>query len=182
MSAREARTGHLRNFLAPFGVSLAFSDGAKTALDAWISRYGAFLYVDETGSSFLTRNPVWRGPRTGLNVIFDLATFLGEFAILESQNLRWEMHTDVPEGFRNSDETYQKPVITGVPGNPRYGFYIMDDVHRICHALLEASYMWQKPRFAVLPKTLHAQFASRTLRKMYFTARGDVAGANDALK
>ena len=47
MSGREARIGHLRDFLAPFGVSLAFSERAKIALDAWITRYGAFLYVDE---------------------------------------------------------------------------------------------------------------------------------------
>jgi hypothetical protein len=182
MSGREARVGYLRSFLASFGVALAFSDSAKTALDGWVSRYGAFLYVAERGSSFLTRNPAWRGPRAGLNAIFDLALFLGEFAIRESENLRWEMQTDVPEGLRGTHESYQRPCIAGIPGNPRYRFYIMDDVYRICHGLQEASYLWRKPRFQVLPKTLYAQFASRTLRNMYLMARGDVAGANDALR
>jgi len=181
MSVRVTRVGYLRSFLASFGVHLAFSESTETALDMWISRYGASLYVAESGSSFLTRNPAWRGPRAGLNVIFDLALFLGEFAIRESENLRWEMHTDVPEGLRGTDESYQKPCISGIPGNPRYHFYLLEDVHRICNALQEASYVWQEPRVQVVPKTLYVQFASRTLRKIYLMAHGDVAGANDAL-
>lgn len=182
VSSRAERIEHLRELLAPFGVPLAFSDETKTALDAWIARYGAFLYVREFGSSFLTRNPPWRGPRAGLNVIFDLATFLGEFAIHDSENLDWEMYTDVPEGLRRQDENYQKPVIAGFPHNPRWRSYIIEDVHTICRALQEASFMWAKPVLHVGSGTLmHTQFASRSLRSLQCLARGDTDGANRAV-
>ena len=181
MSSRAVRIEHLRGFLAPFGVSLAFSNDAKSALDAWIARYGAFLYVREFGSSYLTRNPLWRGPRAGFNVIFDLATFLGEFAIHESENLRWEMQTDVPTGPRRQDESYQKPALAGFPHNPRWRSYIIEEVHTICHAHQEASFMWVKPFIHVGSGALmYTQFASRTLRKLRHLARGDAEGANRA--
>jgi hypothetical protein len=182
MSSRRERIERLRGFLAPFGVSLAFSDDAKTALDAWIARYAAFLYVRESGSSYLTRNPLWRGPRTGLNVIFDLATFLGEFATHESGNLYWTLHTDVPTGLRTRDETYQRPAIGGFRDRPRWRFYVLDEVHSICHALQERCYLWAKPRFHLGSGTLlYTQFASRKLRHLHCMARGDAEGANRAL-
>jgi hypothetical protein len=182
MSSRTERIEHLRELLAPFGLSLAFSDEAKIALDAWIARYAAFLYVEESGSSYLTRNPPWRGPRAGFNVIFDLATFLGEFAIHESANLRWEMHTDVPSGLRRQDESYQRPAIAGFPDDPGSRFYVLDAVYSICHALQERCYQWAKPRFHVGTGTqLYTQFASRRLRYLHCLARGDAAGANRAL-
>lgn len=96
MSQRAARRDALQNFLAPFGVSLEFSDTAKSSLDKWLAKYGAFLYVRERGSSYLTYVPHWEGSRAGLNVIQDLAIFLGDFACEESVGLHWQMYTDVP--------------------------------------------------------------------------------------
>jgi hypothetical protein len=182
MSSRAERIEHLRGFLAPFGVPLAFSDETKTALDAWIARYAGFLYVRESGSSFLTRNPPWRGSRAGLNVVFDLAILLGEFAIHESDNLQWEMYTDVPTGLRKQSESYQRPVIAGFPDRERWRSYVMDEVYSICHALQERCYLWAKPHFHFGSGTLlYTQFASRKLRYLHCMARGDADGANRAL-
>jgi hypothetical protein len=59
VAQRPNRTDALRKFLASFGVAVEFSEGAKAPLDAWLARYGAFLYVREKGSSYLSRVPAW---------------------------------------------------------------------------------------------------------------------------
>jgi hypothetical protein len=175
MSQRAARTEALRQFLASFGVSLGFSEAVKFSLDRWFAKYGAFLYVYENGSSFDTRLPAWEGARSGLNVIHDLAIFLGDFAIKECPKLYWEMYTDVPTGMRTGHTHFQKPAIAGFPSNPRWRFYPLTDVHRICHALHEQSYMWKKPMFSMHPRSLYTQFVSYELTKIYVQARDKTA-------
>jgi Ferredoxin-like domain in Api92-like protein len=182
MSQRSARIDALRRFLLPFSVPLDFGENCKRALDAWIAKYGAFLFVRETGSSFLTRNPPWTGLRLGLNVIHDLAIFMGEFAIKESPNLFWCMHLDVPTGLQRSHESFQRPAIGGFQGNPRWHFYPHDRVHSTCHALRQMTYLWKKPLFQIRPRSLNAHFVSMTLRQTYFLARGDIAGADAVMK
>jgi hypothetical protein len=181
MAQRPARIEALQRFLAPFGVPLGFSPAAKSSLDAWLARYGAFLHIREKGSSYDSGVPAWEGARLGLNVIHDVAVFLGDFAIQESPALHWEMYTDVPTGLRTEMETFQKPVIAGFPNNPRWRFYPLMEVHRICHALREESYMWKKPMFRMSPRSLYTRFASKTLSSTYLLARGDEAAANKPL-
>jgi hypothetical protein len=177
MSQRATRIAHLRDLLARFGVAVDSSEQTKRALDMWIFRYGGFLYVHESGSSFLTHNPRWNGARAGLNVIFDLAVFLGEFAIGADPGLRWEMFTDMPSDKRKHARNYRKPIICGLRGR----IDMMRDVHQICRTLRENSYMWQKPGILVGRRKLCAEFASRTLMKAHRLARGDLAGARRAL-
>jgi hypothetical protein len=178
VSQRAVRTEALRRFLSQFGVSLDFSEVTKSLLDAWLASYGAFLYVSENRSSYHSRLPAWEGARLGLNVIHDLAVFLGDFAIQESPGLHWEMYTDVPTGLQTEDDTFQNPVIAGFPNNPRSRFDPLTDVHRICHALRHRTYMWQKPMFRISPQSLYTHFVSKTLSRTYLQARGDEAGAN----
>ena len=178
VSQRAVRTEALRRFLSQFGVSLDFSEVTKSLLDAWLASYGAFLYVSENRSSYHSRLPAWEGARLGLNVIHDLAVFLGDFAIQESPGLHWEMYTDVPTGLQTEDDTFQNPVIAGFPNNPRSRFDPLTDVHRICHALRHRTYMWQRPMFQMSPQSLYTHFVSKTLSRTYLQARGDEAGAN----
>jgi hypothetical protein len=166
MSQRAGRHDALRRFLATFGVSLDFSDAAKPALDGWIAKYGAFLWVHERGSSYLTYLPRWEGLRSGLNVIHDLAIFLGEFAIRENAGLHWEMYTDVPTGLQRRQEVFQKPVVAGFAGNPRWRFFPLTEVERMCHALRERTYMWRKPGMSMSPETLYTRFVSETLARV----------------
>jgi hypothetical protein len=181
LSQRAARTEALRRFLEAFGVSLAFSATAKSSLDAWLARYGAFLYVHEKGSSYLSHLPAWEGARLGLNVIHDLAVFIGDFAIQESAGLRWEMNTDVPTGLQRQYESFQKPMIAGFPYRPRWQFDPLTEVHRICHALRERTYMWRRPMFRMSPQSLYTDFVSETLTKTYQMVRGDKTRANGAI-
>jgi hypothetical protein len=175
MSQRPARGDALRQFLEPFGVPLEFSDSAKSSLDKWLAKYGAFLWVKERGSSYLTHRPGWDGLRAGLNVIHDVAVFLGEFAIRETPGLHWEMYIDVPTGLQRQQEAFQKPAIAGFSGNPRWRFFPHDRVHMICHALRERTYMGRKPRMSVQPEALYTRFVSETLVKTGEEARRDAS-------
>jgi hypothetical protein len=178
VSQRAVRTEALRQFLSQFGVSLDFSEVAKSSLDAWLASHGAFLYVHENRSSYHSRLPAWEGARLGLNVIHDLAVYLGDFAIQESPGLYWEMNTDVPTGLQTQDHTFQNPVVAGFPNSPRWRFDPLTDVHRICDALRHRTYMWQRPMFRMSPQSLYTHFVSKTLSRTYLWARGDKAGAN----
>jgi hypothetical protein len=182
MSQRETRIGYLRSLLAQFDIVLEFSDTTKDALDRWIAEYGAFLYIAEIGSSFVTYTPPWRDVRAGWNVIFDLAIFLGEFAINENSTLHWEMYTDVPSGLRKENHIYRKPVIAGFPERPGWRLDLMTQVHHICHALCESSFANCKPRMTINPRKLYTNFASMTLLKVRMEAQGDYEAANETMR
>jgi hypothetical protein len=181
MSQRATRIEHLRSLLARFDIALEFSDATKHALDRWIAKYGAFLYVEENGSSFVSYTPPWRDVRAGWNVIFDLAIFLGEFAIKENPALHWEMYTDIPSGLRKEDDRYRKPIIAGFPERPQWRLDLMSQVHQICHALRESSFMFRAPLMTISPRKLYTNFASMTLLKIRLEAQGNYEAANEMM-
>jgi hypothetical protein len=181
MSQRATRIEHLRSLLARFDIALEFSDATKHALDRWIAKYGAFLYVEENGSSFVTYTPPWRDVRAGWNVIFDLAIFLGEFVIKENPALHWEMYRDVPSGLRKENDRYRKPIIAGFPERPQWRLDLMTEVHRICHALRETSFAFRAPLMTISPRKLYTNFASMTLLKVHLEAQGNYEAANELM-
>jgi hypothetical protein len=178
LAQKAARLEALNRFLHPFGVSLAFTQQTKDALDGWLATYAALLYVAEDGCSFLTHNPEWTGARGGLNVIFDLAIFLGEFAINENRALRWAMDTRMQPGRTRTDEQFQRTVIVGGRQLFPFPWDAMPDLYDFCHAQCEASYMWKTALFHYGSRPLARQFATKTLRRINLSAEGDFATAN----
>jgi hypothetical protein len=177
----EQKTGRieaLAQFLKFFGVSLSFSQQAKSALDAWLATYAAFLYVSERGSSFLTHNPGWVGPRAGFNVIFDLASFLGDFAIHENPNLSWEMDNQREDGRTRTDHCFQRPAIFATRALPSFPRDLISDVHSFCHSQCEGTYMLRRPRFTYGSPALSRQFATKTLRYIQLCANDDFETAS----
>jgi len=179
LAQKAHRVDVLRRFLARFGVQLVFTDEAKKALDRWVANYGAFLYISETGSSFLTHTPEWVGPRSGFNVIFDLAIFIGDFAVKESPGLGWEMDARSERGRTRSDHGYQRPAIGSTTPLSFFPHDIIDETYSICHSLCEASYMWERSRFHYGPRPLARHFVTKTLRRIYLCARDDFETANN---
>jgi hypothetical protein len=179
LAQKANRVDAMRPLLAQFDIQLDFTDRAKEALDSWLTTHGAFLYVSETGSSFLTHNPEWVGPRSGLNVILDLAIFIGEFAIRESPGLGWEMDARRELGRTRSDHGFQRPAIGSA--SPLFSFPrdVIYETYNICHSLCEASYMWKKPRFQYGSALLARHFVTKTLRHTYLCARDDFETANN---
>jgi hypothetical protein len=170
MGTRAQRIDQLRGFLGKFHVILETSDTGLRKLDRWIARYGAFLAVRETGgSSFGTFLPAWRDERLGQNVIFDLATFIGEIVIERNQGLHWEVYRAVPIGARKSTPHYQALVIRGP--DPRMPWRIWPlHISQICCWLRERSFMWQKPSSTVLPKDSMTKAATYMVTQASVTA------------
>jgi hypothetical protein len=178
LAQKAGRVENLRRFLAPFGVSLDFTEQTKAALDHWLAAYAAFLYVHETGSSFLTRNPEWTDARLSLNVIFDLAIFLGDFAVHESPMLRWEMDVLKQPGRTRRDDEFQRPILAADTQLYPCRRDLIRETYDFCHARCEASYMWKESLFHLGSRALSRQFATKTLRNLYLRARGDFETAN----
>jgi hypothetical protein len=152
MATRAQRIDQLRGFLGNFNVTLDTSGAGLRKLDRWIARYGAFLAVRETGGrSFDTFLPAWRDERLGQNVIFDLATFIGEIVIERNPGFDWELYRAVPIGARKSDPHYQALAIRGPDARMPWRIWPLQ-MSRICCWLRERSFMWQKPSSKVLPK------------------------------
>ena len=86
------------------------------------------------------------------------------------------MYTDVPTGYAaQQDEAFQKPVIAGFAGNSRCRFDPLTDVHGICHALRERTYLWRKPKITTSP-ALYDNFVSETLAGIRQLAHCDDGG------
>ncbi len=163
MNTRGSRIERLRSFLEKFNVALETSDAGLRRLDRWIAKYGAFLSVRESGSSFLTHIPAWRNSRLGQNVIFDLATFLGEVMIQRNPGFDWELYRQVPSGLRKGSELHQALVIRGPNPDAPWRIWPFRRVPEACRALREKSFMWQKPRRTISPPEAVDKFASYIL-------------------
>jgi hypothetical protein len=179
LAQRADRIEALKRFLAPFDVSLDFTDRAKQELDRWLAGYGALLFVSETGSSFLTRQPEWTGARSSLNVIFDIAIYIGEFAIAESPWLRWQLDVEREQGRTRSDDSFQRPSIDSERDLYSFPRDVIRDVHSLCHSLCEGSYMSREARYTFGSRELARQFVTRTLRHISLSAQGDFETANN---
>lgn len=178
LAQKADRVEGLRRFLQPFGVSLDFTEQTKDQLDTWLATYAAFLYVLERGSSFLTHDPGWTGARLGFNVIFDLALFLGDFAIHESPGLRWEMDVQTEPGRTRSDHQFQRSILTAAAPLFHFSRDVIYEVYSYCHSQCEASYLWKEARYRFGSRSLARQFATKTLRDINLCARGDFEAAS----
>jgi hypothetical protein len=175
LADKARRVEGLGRFLTTFGIALDFSERAKASLDSWLASYAAFLYVPESPPSFFTYNPGWVGPRQGLNIIFDLAIFIGDFAIHESPILRWDMDNRTEPGRTRRDEQFQRPVLNAGETLPYYD--VIHATYDFSHSQCDASYWWKSPLFHYGSRSLARQFATKILRTIYLYARGDVETA-----
>jgi hypothetical protein len=138
--------------LGRFDFTLESSDAGLRKLDRWIANNGAFLAVRKTGGcSFETFVPAWRDERLGQNVIFDLATFIGEVVIERNPGFHWEIYRAIPAGARNGDPSLQHIVIRGPDPRIPWRIWPFNQLYRACHDRRERS-LWQKRRSFVLPR------------------------------
>jgi hypothetical protein len=89
--------------------------------------------------------------RLGQNVIFDLATFIGEVVIEKNRGFNWEVYRDVPSGLRKGNPFYQGLAIRCPNLKARWRIWPFDRLHEVCQALRERSFMWQKPTMRLDP-------------------------------
>jgi hypothetical protein len=149
MTTRNARIEQLRQFLKRFGVELDASDSGIHRLDRWIKRYGGFLAQHEH-DVLIAHTPEWEGPWAVNNVVFDLATFLGEALVQRSSGFHWEL-INVPANRRRSQPGHQQIVIRGPDPDVPWRIWVFDRIASVCQARRQQSFMWQKPRMKMSP-------------------------------
>ncbi|HGL6714610.1 hypothetical protein NTJ56_20855 [Burkholderia contaminans] len=143
MTTRKARVEQLRQFLKRFGVVLDVSDSGIRRLDRWIKRYGGFLALHER-DVLIAHTPEWQGPWAVNNVMFDLATFLGEVLIQRNSGSHWELY-EVPVNRRKSKPGHQEIVIRGSNPAAPWRIWVFERIASVCWARREQSFMWKKP-------------------------------------
>lgn len=162
MRTREQRIQNVIGFLSDFKIKLDPSLPHTKELDRWIWKYGAFLTPRETGMAIRTHNPVWTGPWRGLNVVFDIATLLGEWIVQRNQNYKWGLNKDVQPGLRNIVDTYRQTTI--LRDEPFWTIPVFDSVADSCAALRERSLRQGEPRISMGKQYLES-VASRILAR-----------------
>src|SRR6516165_5085618 len=89
---KEKRRDALRAFLSSFDTPLEFTDAGLAAVDTWVERYAGHL-ITQNGSlnaralMYFVRE--WTGTLRGLNVIWDLGTYAGDFIIKINPECYW---------------------------------------------------------------------------------------------
>jgi hypothetical protein len=58
---------------------------------------------------------------------------------------------------------------------------VIGNTFNICHSLCEHSYQWRKARYTYGSPPLARHFATKVLRHIYLSARGDFETANSEL-
>lgn len=149
MTTRETRIEQLGLMLKEFGVALDASDRGICRLDRWMKRYSGFLALHEQ-DMLMAHTPEWRGPWAVNNVIFDLATFLGEVLIQRNSGFHWELY-EVPVKRRKSTLGHQQIVIRGPSPAAPWRKWVFDRIFNVCWARREQSFMWKKPFMAIKP-------------------------------
>jgi hypothetical protein len=92
---KSQRFDNLRALFIPFNASLTLDDGGLRTIDAWVHRFcGHLIDQDRLASSisFRTWNPPWASQHAGLNVLWDLGIYAGEFVIHLNSNCSWYLN------------------------------------------------------------------------------------------
>jgi hypothetical protein len=93
MEQRHARLNALRTFLEKFNVTVNLDDEGLANVSQWLpGNCGALVpnpREDETMQLFYQHLAPWEGRWRGLNVVFDLAIFLGECVTARNKRLHW---------------------------------------------------------------------------------------------
>ena len=94
LANKQMRIEAIRTFLAKFGVALTVDEGGLTAISAWCPRYADLLVDglehDAVADAYRYFEPPWTGPLLGLNTIFDLGIYFGEWILPHNPKLRWQ--------------------------------------------------------------------------------------------
>lgn len=94
LASREQRLDALRGFLAKFNVASDLDDPGLRAVSAWCPLYMDLLVdgLDSDGvwSAYHRFEAAWVGPLLGLNAMFDLGVYCGEWVLLRNPRLEWQ--------------------------------------------------------------------------------------------
>jgi hypothetical protein len=132
-----------------FGTTASIEGDGVRALNDWVNGYGGALIGDDIASSqssFETYTPDWEGTNAGLNVIIDIAIFIGEYLISKRPRLHWEIYRGPhPGSGEKSGSNKFRPCVGGFP---RYwtGRVLPDAFDAIICAHDNATFQYPQPK------------------------------------
>ena len=122
MSVRQQRLQHFRDWMkTQFGWDIPLDRTGVVALCEWLDRHGEFLFAthDMLDSYFYYDKP-WVDDCVGSNVVFDIATFLGEALIARYPKLYWSEYPydkselrEVEKLRKEKGTGFHRPQVTG---------------------------------------------------------------------
>jgi hypothetical protein len=102
-----------------FGIDAATTDQGLIAVSAWFERYGGLLlhfqpYSAVTLHAFLGYDPPWTGEHFGINVVWDLAIYVGECVMARRPSAYWDLNTGGPSLSSRESVGFQRPHLAGL--------------------------------------------------------------------
>jgi hypothetical protein len=123
LQQRLPRLQYFRDFMQKVGVDANTSDNGLTAVSDWFARYGGLLLHFQprdtsTLRAFMNYVPPWMGEHIGINVVWDLGTYIGECVIARRPRAHWDLNTGNPDPVSLEALGYQRPCVSGLDWPP----------------------------------------------------------------
>ena len=149
MAHKAERVQHLQKLLAEFGRTASLDREGVRDVDAWIHRYGGWLMVEkkklETSRALVECFPAWEGQLRRINVIWDLAIYLGDMHCILDPKAHWELDFCLyaPKRERKNSTTYHKPCVLSRDFANIENY--QDTASNIKDILKAKKYYWENP-------------------------------------
>lgn len=99
LAQKADRVKYLTRYLVSFSLVLRLERDSIQALDDWLYRYGGHLLpreLEPRQGSVITamhdHEPQWFGPFRGLNLVNDIAIFVGDYLISKDSAVSWDIN------------------------------------------------------------------------------------------
>lgn len=127
IATMDSRLENLSRWMMGFSIFLDYSSDSVISLQKWMNRYGGLLagHGVEYQECYDNYTPIWTGKFHGLNVIYDIGTYIGNYVINKRKSVSWKMYKNIEDTLNGQERGiyYNKPTLFGPiysVGNPLY--------------------------------------------------------------
>jgi hypothetical protein len=114
-----SRQTSFRTFMKTFAIDATTDDRGLVAVSEWFNRYGGLLLYYKPRSAttlraFVNYDPPWIGRHIGINVVWDLGTYIGNCIIARRASAHWDLNTGDPDPMSCSALGFHRPQVAGL--------------------------------------------------------------------
>lgn len=120
LEVKEKRVAYLTDYLAARKVSLSKTTQGLTALDNWLYRFGFHLvptrsdHRAKTVYALSVYEPKWNKVYHGLNIVNDIAIFVGDCIISKNSNAKWGIWYGNRSKYDHEMQGFRQPCLFGI--------------------------------------------------------------------
>ncbi|MEQ1673041.1 MAG: hypothetical protein ABL893_19495 [Hyphomicrobium sp.] len=111
---RAIRLAHFSQWIDNFGISATIDNAGIQSISGWIHRYAGHLLTADIYSSrhlYSSFTPVWSGSHRGLNVIWDLGIYAGDWIVQQNPACSWALNTGDEDPVSRNMTGFRRPCI-----------------------------------------------------------------------